>query len=406
MSSLHNYDKYGGYFPTTAGIANALAYQGVLAPHTGKPYTEAMLMGIAGGAAFGYFTFAYQGFDPQANILTRNTFRRYGWEPVVERLGLVQDLMSSTSAEKARNKLVETLEAGDVPIVWADVFTLGYEPSELGEEMWMMIPIVVTAYEPEGEAVIADRSRAPIRVPARLLDEARGKVKKEKHRMVVLDAPAGADLPAAVRAGIEDCIELYTGAPPQGSAKNFGLTGFETWIDRLTKPGSKESWAKLFPAGRPLFAGLTTAFKYALLFWEDDTQSADRALFAEFLEEAGLVLGTDALTPAATAFAEAGRLWRELGRRLLPGDVPLLSEARELLAARHKTFREQGNAAIEELHRIDERLEELKARAVAELSDDRLAGRIREEAADAVAAIRDAEQEGVERLREGRAAIG
>lgn len=100
MPRLDNYPHYGGRFPATTAIANALASQGVQAPRTGKPYTEAMLAGLSGGIALGYFTFAYNGHDPQVNILTRNTFNDYGWDRVTERLGIVQDVVNATTKKR------------------------------------------------------------------------------------------------------------------------------------------------------------------------------------------------------------------------------------------------------------------------------------------------------------------
>ena len=78
MPTLENFTQFEGRYWDTAAIRNALDYQGVKAPHTGEPYSEAMLLGISGGVTFGYFTFHYQGYDPQVNLLTRNTFDPMG----------------------------------------------------------------------------------------------------------------------------------------------------------------------------------------------------------------------------------------------------------------------------------------------------------------------------------------
>jgi hypothetical protein len=399
MPALENFAYTARTSPATSSLGSALAHAGVIAPHTGEPYTDAMLMGISGGAAFGYFTFAYSGHDPQANILTRNSFHSYGWDAICERLGLVQDVMHSTSPDAARKKLVEVLEQGAVPIVWADVFTLGYEVSELGEGMWAMQPLVVTAYAPDGEAEIADRAGAPIRVAAETLDAARAKVKKEKHRLVTVDLPEPPELAAAVRDAVGFCRELFTEKPPQGSAKNFGLRGMERWIERLTKPGAKESWAKLFPSGRALFAGLTTAFRYALLFWKDGSLTGDRALFADFLDEATTLDGVPDLIDSAARFRRSGALWRELDDRLLPTDIAPLARARELLVARHELFRESGNAKLERLYEIDAEFTELKERADHDLANAD-PGDLFEKVAEQLGAIRELEGETVAALRE------
>ena len=98
MPTLENFTQFQGNYWDTASIRNALDYQGAKAPHTGQPYSEAMLLGISGGITFGYFTFHYQGYDPQVNLLTRNTFDPM--ERIFDRLKLPRDLRRSTSANK------------------------------------------------------------------------------------------------------------------------------------------------------------------------------------------------------------------------------------------------------------------------------------------------------------------
>jgi hypothetical protein len=88
MAVLYDYHHFLGRHWETGSVCNHFAYQGVKAPHTGKPYSEAMLLGISGGIVMGYFSFSYEGYDPQARILTRNTFNPL--DTLLERLGVVQ----------------------------------------------------------------------------------------------------------------------------------------------------------------------------------------------------------------------------------------------------------------------------------------------------------------------------
>jgi hypothetical protein len=53
MPTLPNYTQFEGCYWDTGVIRSALDYQGVVAPHTGEPYSEAMLLGISGGVTFG-----------------------------------------------------------------------------------------------------------------------------------------------------------------------------------------------------------------------------------------------------------------------------------------------------------------------------------------------------------------
>ena len=83
----------------TGSIHNALAMQGVKAPHTDQPYSEALLLGVSGGIAFGYFTFEYKGYLPHVSLLTRNTFDSF--TTILERLGIPQDVQQTNKVDIA-----------------------------------------------------------------------------------------------------------------------------------------------------------------------------------------------------------------------------------------------------------------------------------------------------------------
>src|SRR5690606_23746144 len=69
MPTLTDYKQFGGRHWETGSVHNFYAYRGYAAPHTGAPYSEAFLLGVSGGITVGYFKFAYEGYDPQCNIL-------------------------------------------------------------------------------------------------------------------------------------------------------------------------------------------------------------------------------------------------------------------------------------------------------------------------------------------------
>src|SRR5689334_7471604 len=120
MTRLKNYNQFGGTHPETSSIQHALAYQGLIVPQTGKPLSEAMLLGISGGAVIGYFSFAYEGWDPHVALLARTTF-----DPMpnmFERLGIVQDVHQTNNPANAVKNLLEALDHGHAPLVWADMY--------------------------------------------------------------------------------------------------------------------------------------------------------------------------------------------------------------------------------------------------------------------------------------------
>jgi hypothetical protein len=163
--------QFNGRHYETGSIHNALAVQGVKASHTGKPYSEALLLGISGGIAFGYFTFEYKGYLPHVAMLPRNTFSSF--TTILERLGIAQDIQQTNKAEIAEKNLVNVLESGLHPLVWADQFSLPYNDLKPDDAMWGMIPIL--AVETDGKSVaVVDRSVQPLQLSMAELTKARG----------------------------------------------------------------------------------------------------------------------------------------------------------------------------------------------------------------------------------------
>jgi hypothetical protein len=176
MAVLADYNYFLGRHWETGSVSNHYAYQGVKAPHTNQPYSEAMLMGVSGGIVMAYFSFAYEGYDPQARVLTRNTFDPL--DTLLERLGVVQDRTHTPDPARAERKLLEALDSGIAPIVWADMFSLPYNNLPHAEDMWGMFPLVVFGYDLQADrAWIADRARVPLHTTATELKYSRGRVK-------------------------------------------------------------------------------------------------------------------------------------------------------------------------------------------------------------------------------------
>ena len=268
MAKLDNYDQFDGLHWETGSVRNHLAHRGAKTPHTGEPYTEALLLGVSGGAAMGYFSFAYKGYDPEARILTRNTFDPM--DTMLARLGVIQTVRQTSSPAKAVANLLDSLEEGLPPIVWADLWSMPYNALPGDQGMWAMFPLVVYGYQEQEDTVwIADRARVPLTVTTAELAAARSRVKKQKNRILTLEPPNPDKLPDAVREGIWNCIRLYTEKPPKGSRNNFGFAAYDRWGDLLVKPKMRMSWAQEFPPGARMYAGLKSAYNDIALFGKD-----------------------------------------------------------------------------------------------------------------------------------------
>lgn len=357
MTILTDYNAFAGRHWETGSVHNYYAYRNVCAPHTGKPISEALLLGVSGGIVFGYFSFAYEGYDPYVAILTRNTFDPL--DTMLSRLGVMQNVRQTTSPAKGTSNLVATLEEGIPAIVWADYFSLPYNAPEQDEMMWGMFPVVVYGLD-ETTAYLADRAGVGLTVSAETLLKSRTRVKKSKNRIATLEAPDFAKLPAAVTAGIWDTINLFTEKPPKGSRNNFGLQAYQHWIKLLTKPKQRKSWAKVFPSGRNLYCALTSTYERVAAFGQAKG-GAEREQYADFLDEAALILDKPQLNAVAQLCRHSATLWHQLGAILLPDAVAGLGESRQLIDKRRDLFTEKGGDALDQIVATKEQLAEIKA---------------------------------------------
>jgi hypothetical protein len=263
MPELSNYDQYQGLHWETGSLRNSLAYQG---------------------------------YDPQVQILTRNTFDPL--RKIYERLDLQINIHQTASPDKGMNNLLEVLAAGTPAIVFADLFSLPYNALPYDKGMWAMLPILVYGYSESADLVsIADRARVPLTVSGKELAIARGRTKKNKYRLLTLEPPNPAKLQSAVKEGIRNCIQLFTQAPPKGSKNNFGFLAYKKWADNLVKTTGRGSWQQEFPPGDKKYAALTSAFQNITIFGKDG--GAEREVYAQFLDEASSLMTNPALKDIA-----------------------------------------------------------------------------------------------------------
>jgi len=198
----------------------------------------------------------------------------------------------------AARQLNAALEAGEAPLVWADVYSLPYYQMGPNAQMWMMRPMLAVGRSGD-EYLLADGARRPWRVSAAALSAARGRVKKERFRLMTLEPPNPARLAAAVQAGLRQCISLFTEAPPKGARDNFGFAAYEKWAKMLVATKHKQGWARLFPRGPALFQALGGSLRHpGLLGWVmswTTAEDADRRVFADFLDEGSGDIGETGL---------------------------------------------------------------------------------------------------------------
>jgi hypothetical protein len=399
MAKITGYNQFGGSHWETGALCNVLAYKRVVAPHTGEPFSEAMLMGIGGGVGVMYFLFEYEGYEPHLYIGTcpGEGYTRIG--TICERLGVKANIQETTSRDKAAVSLNAALEAGDPAIVWADMFRLRYNVLPAIGFPGMM-PVVVYGYDKVDDIVcIDDRAHVPLTSTTVELAEARAAQGSIKHKLITLEPSAHPiNLPSAIVAGIHDCVKGYIEGPGKGPRTNFGLAALLKWADMMTNTKDKKGWPTVFARGANLYSGLLWAYQM-IETW--GAGSASRPMYAEFLVETSSVLGKTDLNHIADQFRASGARWSELSAELLPDGVPQLRETRELILQKHKLFSEQGMAALGELQSIEESLAALKREVSSDfpMTDEEVV-KFREVIRERILRVHEAEHDAIMALRE------
>jgi hypothetical protein len=352
---------FPGNVPATTALRALLAHAGLRDPHTGEPFSEAMLFGVAGGVGIGVFSFFYE----KENFASFFLAGRHLWHDhlaylrgVCERLGLSVEVRESSGAKTAAQHLRELLTRGPCA-AWVDGALLPHRafPAECSWSTYH----VVTIYRLDGDtALVGDLTDEPIAVPLAALAAARGRIKKDKNRLLSLTgAPAPVDLATAVRDGLRACVAGLKGeGAPKSARSNFSLDALRLWAERLHGSKDKERWERVF-AGVRLWRGLTSI--HECVEYYNTGGGLCRPLFAEFLTEASAALNRPDLRLLAERYADLGRAWNEQADAALPDDVPELREVKELHARKTELTVSGGNT--DEVRAAWTRLGELEKQA-------------------------------------------
>ncbi len=339
------YQLLGGTHPDTHAIAGVLANRGLLAPHTGQPLSEAMVLGAGGGLGAGYILWEFKAHDSRSLVLGfRNNWQypdRWALK-VCARLGVPAGVHETGSAFRAEQELRAAVDKGVPVIAWADQQLLGYRHLPAWLEGRGGPPVTVYGIdEAGGAALVDDRNRAPLTVPLDALARARTRVGSYMHRQLVLDAPAAEldtdGLRAAVRDGLAEQVE-HLGR----RSDSFALPAFRKWARLLTDPGNAKGWPKVFADRVSLFDACLSIYENVEpVGWGGGNL---RVLYAEFLDEAAGLLDTPALGEAAAAYRAAAARGHEVAEVALPaGRAPCAEASR--LTGRLQDQVEQGDTA-------------------------------------------------------------
>src|SRR5687767_11796816 len=119
MARVESYSQFGGTHPETASLTNVLAAQGVKAPHTHQPFTEAMLLGIGGGLGAGYILWEFKEHrtEHSAKVLVFGWQNRWQYpmqyyENLCSRINMKAVFHDTGSQKAAAQHLDDALNAG------------------------------------------------------------------------------------------------------------------------------------------------------------------------------------------------------------------------------------------------------------------------------------------------------
>lgn len=332
--------------PETGALARALAHADLVAPHTGQPLSEALLLGIGGGLGAAYMVFRYEGQPPTLFLGARHRFEaNHLWmRETCERLGVAVEIHETGGVKKAADDLRAVLDSGRPAIAWCDLAVLDWTALPQRMEGGSYHVVLVRALDADrGSARLHGYPDDPYDVPEQVLAAARARIKKDKHRLLAVTDASGADVRAAVRAGLDVARTALT----EANKKAFQVHAWKKWAKNAASTAkTKDAWPTVFPPGRDLLDGLASAYVYIRHYGTDGRLL--RGLYADFLREAAQLLDEPALLEAAAAFDRAAALWAELAEVLLPREG-LLGEIRDCLDRYAELAKAQGPAARPEL---------------------------------------------------------
>jgi hypothetical protein len=350
---------FPGNIPAATALRVLLAHAGVRDPHTKEPFSEAMVFGIAGGIGIGVFSFLYE----KENFASFFVAGRHSWqddltyfEGACDRLGLKPVVKEATGAKAADKQLREALADGPC-IAWVDAAHLPHLalPAMFSGGAYH----VITVYridDAKGEALIGDRGDEPVTIPLAALAEARGRIKKQKNRLLSLPPSKGTqDLAALVEGGLRAC---HQGLVKQRMT-NFTLEAIRVWGERMHGSKDKEAWERVFTPGKRLWRGLVSIYDFIEHYGTGS--GLCRPIFADFLREAGEALKRPKLHSLAEGYAELGRAWSALADAALPDTVPPLRKAKELHARKAELL--AAGDSVEEVGALWKEIADLERQA-------------------------------------------
>jgi hypothetical protein len=382
-ASAAGYKLRGGIHPDTAAVTNVLANSGVTGDRSGRPLSEALILGIGGGLGAGYILWQFKGHYPIVTLGFRNLWQYPDkWlEKTCERLGVGVELKHTSGAVTARKNLEDALAAaGPRPLAWVDAQEIGYWHLPAHLSGYDGYPVVI--YEDsDGAFLIDDRNSAALSVDDDTMRAARGRVTSYRNRLARLDPPeeiTSDRLRRAVVDGVRDQVEHLTSA-----SDSFSLPAWRKWSRMLVDAKNRKGWPNAFAGQVGLFGALLSM--YESIESTGYNGGSLRDLYGQFLAEAAAIIGSPEMKPLVGLCRELEQEWASLADAAAPRNHEAFGAARRLIDTLHEQVLEDGDggrSAAEqtaaELWELRTQMQEEKPFSATELDDllDELSARI------------------------------
>ncbi|MFX0063099.1 MAG: DUF4872 domain-containing protein [Candidatus Hermodarchaeota archaeon] len=334
---IEDYDNFGFKECRAGALSNVLNHQGVIAPHSDEPFTEAMLLGIGGGIGMEYLVFGMKSPKPQFFLRFVNFSEPRGefFNSIDQKTNITCKIQQTSSRKKAYKTIIESLSEKKPVITYIrrPYFTLPKNWQPYGS--WV---VVYGIDEEADQAYLADWSNQPLSISIQELTEARASYAGAKHATVVVTSSKEiGELESAIKAGLRDCYQELV--RPSAASALMGVQTFEKWAKRLADPKDKTGWPQLF-SGLHLFDIL--AYVYAKIEFINTSGGAQRLAYADFLEEAADVLSSSELKEISSLYRSVAERWSNFARAALPDTIQLFKDARDAATKWKETFITEG----------------------------------------------------------------
>ncbi len=207
---------------------------------------------------------------------------------------------------------------------------------------------------------LTDYSNKPHNISHQHLVESRSIIKGWKNAAYYIQPPpTQPDLASAIRLGIRDCTESLLHKKAVISGAHLRVQAWHTIANSLNDYQGKGGWLTLFSEPWQLYDTFTRL--HAQIAFYNSDGGALRSSYADFLEEASIILNKPSLRRIAHQFSDIGIMWDEIGTTTLHDDIPELQNTRHAALEWHNTYKVHGSSATQTLEILSKKIQAIRS---------------------------------------------